>query len=88
MSWLTSATSTHCLDFPNTFPLKAHGVVYAESVGSFEKGYYIGLGMAEGAVRPFLTGVKKTLKLKRKKTKRAKHEDKENERNWEESVEI
>jgi hypothetical protein len=67
--------------------LKAQGIVYAESVGSFDKEYYVGLGMAEGAVGPFLTGVKKALKLK-KETKRAKYVDKENERNREESVEI
>jgi hypothetical protein len=77
------------LGLPQYLPtLKAHGIVYAESVGSFEKGYYVELGMAEGAVGPFLTGVKKALKLKRKKTKRAKHVDKENERNREESIEI
>src|SRR5258708_24104436 len=46
--------------------LKAHGIVYAESVGGFEKGFYVGLGMTEGAVGPFLMGVKKALKLKKK----------------------
>jgi hypothetical protein len=43
--------------------------------------------MAEGAVGPFLMGVKKALKLK-KETKRIKYMDKENEWDQEESVEI
>ena len=59
--------------------LKDHGIVYAESVGGFEKGDYIGLGMAKGAVGPFLVGVKKALKLEKKEKKCAKYTEKENE---------
>ena len=58
--------------------LKDQGIVYAESVGDFKKEYYIRLGMAEGAVGPFLTGVRKALKLKKKNTKRSKNLEKEN----------
>jgi len=77
------------LGLPQYLPaLKAQGIVYAESVGSFEKEYYVRLGMAEGAVGPFLMGVKKALKSKKKEKKRAKYVDKENERNREESIEI
>lgn len=77
------------LVLPQYLPvLKDHGIVYAESVGGFENEYYIGLGMAEGAVRPFLDGVKRTLKMGRKEKKRAKYLGKENEYNRDESVEI
>jgi hypothetical protein len=69
--------------------LKAQGIVYAESVSGFEKGYYVGLGMAEGAVGPFLVGVKKALKSEKKEKKRTKYMDKENKVNRDESsVEI
>jgi hypothetical protein len=67
--------------------LKDQGIVYADSVGSFEKDYYIGLGMPEGAVGPFLSGVKKALKSERKK-KRSKYFEKENNYNREESIEV
>jgi hypothetical protein len=68
--------------------LKDKGIFYAESVGSFEKEYYVRLGMAEGAVGLFLTGVKKALKSHKKKKKCAKYLDKENEYNRGESAEI
>lgn len=70
--------------------LKDQGIVYADSVGSFEKDYYIGLGMPEDAVGPFLSGVKKALKLERKKKRRlrSKYLEKENNYNREESIEV
>ena len=64
--------------------LKDQGIMYAESVGGFEKDYYV---KAEGAVRPFLTGVKKALKSVRKK-KCSKYLEKENKYSQDESVEI
>jgi hypothetical protein len=67
---------------------KDKGIFYAESVGSFKKEYYVRLGMAEGAVGLFLTGVKKALKSHKKKKKCAKYLDKENEYNRGESAEI
>jgi hypothetical protein len=46
--------------------LKEHGIIYAESVTAFPKDYYTDLGMADGSVAPFLSGVKRALKQKKK----------------------
>ena len=76
------------LALPQYLPiLKVQGIVYAESVGGFEKDYYVGLGMADGAIGPFLAGVKKALKSERKK-KCSKYMEKENNKySRDESVE-
>lgn len=52
--------------------LTGQGIVYAESVLDFDKGYYAGLGMAEGAVGTFLDGVAKAIKHEEKEKKRAR----------------
>ena len=69
--------------------LEEQGIIYAESVTEFPKEYFIGLGMSEGAVGPFLRGVKKALHREKREAKQAKIDYKEN-RNYSrvESVEI
>lgn len=77
------------LSFPQYLPiLKRKGIVYAESVGGFDTEYYVGLGMAEGAVGAFISGVKRALKSEKEKKKRVKYFDKGNKMKQEESVEI
>jgi hypothetical protein len=65
------------LNFPQYEPLlEEHGIFYAESVADFDREFYVTVvGMAEGAVRPFLKGVHAAIKRERK---RAKLDDKEN----------
>jgi len=41
--------------------LEEHGVVYAGSVAKVSWEFFRGLGMAEGAIGPFLPGTKKAL---------------------------
>jgi hypothetical protein len=59
-------------------------------VGGFDTEYYVGLGMAEGAVGAFIAGVKRALKSEKEKKKRVKYFDKGNlnKMKQEESVEI
>lgn len=80
------------LDLPQYLPvLKEHGIIYADSVGEFSKDYYAGLGMADGSVVPFLSGVRRALKQVKKGKKRVKITNKENNRAYarqESSVEI
>jgi len=46
------------LNFPQYLPLlEKHRIVYAESVTGFDEEYFTSLGIAEGAVKPFLSGV-------------------------------
>ena len=62
--------------------LERDGIAYACSVGDFDREFYVKrIGMAEGAVGPFLRGVKRMLDTSRKAAKRAKHNNdgKENE---------
>ena len=73
------------LNFPQYLPLlEGQGIVYAESVTGFDEEYFTSLGIAEGAVKPFLLGVRKVM---RKEKKRAKVSNKENHSRFE-SVEI
>jgi hypothetical protein len=59
--------------------LERDGIAYACSVGDFDREFYVKkIGMAEGAVAPFLRGAKKMLDVSRKAAKRAKH-NKENQ---------
>ncbi|KAF9524688.1 hypothetical protein CPB83DRAFT_897732 [Crepidotus variabilis] len=56
------------LDLPQYPPaLKKKGIVYANSVSTFPRDFYVGSGMAEGAVGPFLAGVRKARKNKKEK---------------------
>ena len=52
------------------------------------KVYYVGLGMAEGAIGAFISGVKRALKSEKEKKKHVKYFDKGNKMKQEESVEI
>ena len=67
--------------------LKEHGIVYGESVGDFDRNFYVGLGMVPGSVVPFMNGVFKAVKQQKKERKRTKIGDKENGLNRFESVE-
>jgi hypothetical protein len=58
--------------------LEEQGIICAESVTKFPKEYFINLGMPEGAVGPFLRGVKKALCLGKREAKQAKIDHKEN----------
>lgn len=61
------------LNLPQYMPLlEEKGIVYVESVFDFDRKYYIDLGLAEGAVGPFLGGVKKALAREKREKKRAK----------------
>ncbi|EDR12464.1 uncharacterized protein LACBIDRAFT_311891 [Laccaria bicolor S238N-H82] len=61
------------LNLPQYMPLlEEKGIVYVESVFDFDRKYYIDLGLAEGAVGPFLGGVKKALARGKREKKRAK----------------
>lgn len=54
--------------------LERDGIAYACSVGDFDRDFYVKkIGMAEGAVGPFLRGVKKMLDASKRAAKRAKH---------------
>lgn len=54
--------------------LEWDGIAYACSVGDFDQEFYVKkIGMAEGAVGPFLRGVKKMLDVSRKAAKRSRH---------------
>jgi hypothetical protein len=68
--------------------LEEHGIVYGESVGDFNRNFYVGLGIAPGAVVSFMNGVLKAVKLQKKERKCNKTGDKENGWNRFESVEI
>lgn len=59
--------------------LEEHGLVYAEGVAEFSWEFFRELGMAEGAIGPFLKGTKKALFCENRDRKRARMEDKENE---------
>jgi hypothetical protein len=52
--------------------LEEQGIVYAESVSDFDCDYFINLGMAEGAIGPFLKGVNKALRREKNKRKKAR----------------
>jgi len=58
--------------------LEDHGISYAECVSDFNQEYYIELGMAEGAVGPFLKGINRALQCEKRGRKKAKA-DKENQ---------
>jgi len=61
------------LNLPQYMPLlEEKGIVYVESVFDFDRKYYIDLGLAEGAVGPFLGGVKKALACEKREKKQAK----------------
>ena len=68
--------------------LEEHGIVYGDCVADFDRNFYISLGMAPGAVGPFLKGVRKAVKQEKRARKYAKFGDKENDYNHAESVEI
>jgi hypothetical protein len=63
------------------------GIIYAESALDFEKDFYLELGIAEGAIGPFMKGIGRSLHREKKERKRAKVDDKENQHR-QESVEI
>jgi hypothetical protein len=66
------------------------GIVYAESAVDFEKNFDLELGITEGAIGPFMKGIGRALyreKSEKKEKKRAKFDDKENQRR-QESIEI
>ena len=61
------------LNLPQYMPLlEEKGIVYVESVFDFDRKFYIDLGLAEGAVGPFLGGVKKALAREKREKKRAR----------------
>lgn len=61
------------LNFPQySTVLETKGFVYAESVIDFDREYFIQLGFCEGAVGPFLSGVRKALERQKMPTKRAR----------------
>jgi hypothetical protein len=55
--------------------LKKRGIVYADTVNDFKKEFYLELGIPEGAVGPFMSGVKKALKREKREKKRAHKEN-------------
>lgn len=66
------------LDLPQYIPLfEQEGIIYAETVAEFSKDFYLGLGMTEGAVGRFLSGVKRILELEKREKKRARAYNKE-----------
>lgn len=76
------------LNLPQYLPLlEKQGIMYAKSVIGFDEEYFTALGIAEGAVKPLLSGVQKAWTREARKKKRAKVTDKENWRRAE-SVEI
>ncbi|KAF8811481.1 hypothetical protein BYT27DRAFT_7277025 [Phlegmacium glaucopus] len=78
------------LNFPQyKVVLANNGIVYTESVIDFDKDFYLDLGIAEGAIGPFMKGISRALHRERKEKKRAKLGDKENQGYCrQESVEI
>ncbi|KJA23054.1 hypothetical protein HYPSUDRAFT_201616 [Hypholoma sublateritium FD-334 SS-4] len=67
------------LDLPQYIPLlKQAGIVYADTVTEFDRDFYIDLGMTEGGVGRFLSGVKRILEFKKREQKRARIYNKEN----------
>ena len=68
--------------------LEEQGIVYAESVTEFTKEYFMELGMPEGAVGPFLRGVKRALRREKREAKQAKIDYKENRIVRVQSVEV
>jgi len=68
------------LNFPQyATSLAKEGIVYARSVPNFSRDYYRELGMAAGAVGPFLEGIGKALTQEKKARKIARREEKENQ---------
>jgi len=55
--------------------LKKCGIVYADTVNDFKKEFYLELGIPEGAVGPFMSGVKKALKCEKREKKQARKEN-------------
>lgn len=78
------------LNFPQYEGVLANrGIVYAEKAMDFEKDFYLELGIAEGAIGPFIKGIGRALHREKKGKKRAKFEDKENQQqNRQESIEV
>lgn len=68
--------------------LEEHGIIYGDSVADFDRNFYISLGIAQGAVGPFLKGVCKAVNQEKRERKYAKFGNKENGYNRAESVEI
>jgi hypothetical protein len=58
--------------------LEEHGIVYSESIADFDRNFYVTLGMAQGAVGPFLKGVRKAVNQQKRERKYTKIGDKEN----------
>lgn len=68
--------------------LEERGIVYAESVAEFSREFFSELGMAEGAIGPFLKATKRALLRDKRDKKRARMGDKENEFSRVPSVEL
>ncbi|KAF8805111.1 hypothetical protein BYT27DRAFT_7105037 [Phlegmacium glaucopus] len=67
------------LNLPQYMPvLKQQGIVYAETVSDFDRDFYTGLGIAEGAVGRFMSGVKKILRCEKREKKHMRMYNKEN----------
>jgi len=77
------------LCYPQYEPtLEEHGIVYAESVAEFPQDFFRDLGMAEGAIGPFLKGTQKALLCEKRVRKQVRMEDKENQFSRVPSVEL
>lgn len=55
--------------------LQKQGIIYADTVSDFKKEFYVKLGIPEGAVGPFMSGVKKALEREKREKKRARKEN-------------
>ena len=63
------------LDFLQYMPIfEQEGIIYAETVSKFSKDFYMDLGFTEGAVRQFLSGVKRSLELEKREKKRVRRQ--------------
>jgi hypothetical protein len=55
--------------------LQKQGIISANTVSDFKKEFYVELGITEGAVGPFMSGVKKALEHEKREKKRAHKEN-------------
>ena len=63
------------LNLPQYMTLfEQEGIFYAETVTTFTKDFYMDLGFTEGAVRQFLSGVKRSLELEKREKKRVRRQ--------------
>jgi hypothetical protein len=78
------------LNFPQYEDVLADkGIVYAESVGDFNRDFYLKLGISEGAIGSFVKGIDRALYCEKMGKKCVKLNDKENQqRCHEECVEL